>query len=76
MKPDAKRFSSFSLPQIIMTLLLLILIFFLSRQAAAIKADSVSGSAAARTQSNSASKPVVVLDSGHGGFDPDRKSVV
>lgn len=74
MKPDAKRFSSFSLPQIIMTLLLLILIFFLSRQAAAIKADSVSGSAATQTQSNSASKPVVVLDSGHGGFDPGKIS--
>ena len=56
-----------------MTILMLILVFQLSRQAAAIvSAPAAVLSSPQQTLSAPAQKPVVVLDSGHGGFDPGK----
>ena len=52
-----------------MTILLLFLIYHLARQAAML--TSVSSSAAA----SPAASPVVVLDSGHGGWDPGKVGI-
>ncbi len=57
--------------ELIMALLMLVLIFQLSRQAAVI----VSASSDAGSPSLSTEKPVVVLDSGHGGIDPGKVGV-
>ena len=56
-----------------MTILMLILVFQLSRQAAAIvSAPAAVLSSPQQTLSAPAQKPVVVLDSGHGDFDPGK----
>ncbi len=55
--------------QFLMTILLLFLIYHLARQAAML--TSVSSSAAA----SPAASPVVVLDSGHGGWDPGKVGI-
>lgn len=69
MKINGKKFPSFSSAQVIMTLLLFLLIYNLSHQAAVLVSGSALSSAAAQT------KPVVVIDSGHGGNDPGKIGV-
>ena len=59
-----------------MAVLMLALVFQLSRQAAAIAAASADVlSPSQQTLSAPPQKPVVVLDSGHGGFDPGKIAV-
>lgn len=59
-----------------MAVLMLALVFQLSRQAAAIVAASAAVlSPSQQTLSAPPQKPVVVLDSGHGGFDPGKIAV-
>ena len=69
MEKQDKIFPFFFLPgpQAIMTLLLFVLIYGLSRQAAIL----TSGTAAPKKEK----KPVVVIDSGHGGNDPGKIGV-
>ncbi len=59
----------------IMALLMFFLVFQLSQQAAVIVSASAAGSAASVQGGNISPKPVVVLDSGHGGFDPGKIAV-
>ncbi len=72
MNPKFKNRTSFtksSLPagaELFMTLLLLFLIYHMARHAAMLTSAVPSSSASART------KPVVVLDVGHGGWDPGK----
>ncbi len=59
-----------------MAVLMLVLVFQLSRQAAAIVSASATVlSPSGQTLSEPAQKPVVVLDSGHGGFDPGKIAI-
>lgn len=68
--PSSAQKSSFlSGTELIMTILLLFFIYHLSRQAAMLTSAGVSSSVAADT------KPVVVIDSGHGGIDPGKIGV-
>ncbi len=58
-----------------MAILMFALVFQLSRQAAAIASTPAVLSSSDPQPSASSQKPVVVLDSGHGGFDPGKISV-
>ncbi len=85
MKSDSSSNFIIYAVEIAMAILLLFFIFSLSRRAAAITAGSKDSSASAQTRffPNSArsqtssnthfgQRPVIVLDSGHGGFDPGK----
>ena len=66
--PSAKKLSLLSGTELIMTILLLFFIYHMSRQAAMLtsaQASSFTGTA----------KPVVVVDIGHGGWDPGKIGV-
>lgn len=64
----AKKFSLLSGTELIMTILLLFFIYHMSRQAAML-------TSAAASSFTGSSKPVVVVDIGHGGWDPGKIGV-
>ncbi len=80
MKSDFPSNAAIRAVEIAMAILLLFLVFSLSRQAAAITAGSKDSSVSTQPRpfsnspQTSSQKPVVVLDSGHGGFDPGKIS--
>ncbi len=63
--PSAKKLSLLSGTELIMTILLLFFIYHMSRQAAMLTSAQVSSF-------TGTAKPVVVVDIGHGGWDPGK----
>lgn len=66
--PSAKKLSLLSGTELIMTILLLFFIYHMSRQAAMLTSAQVSSF-------TGTAKPVVVVDIGHGGWDPGKIGV-
>lgn len=65
---NTKKITLSSSAQLLMTILLLFLIYHLARQAAMLTSTSA-------TAASASPSPVIVLDSGHGGWDPGKVGI-